>query len=84
MSFNGGDYTGAILFAGFMYLGAAAFIWLVRTWKIGDLERKAAAMRTDARNVNPTTQDFGAENTSVPADVKITPFLRRMFVWRNV
>jgi len=38
--FNGGSYRGAILFAGFMYLGAAAVLWLVRAWKIGELEEK--------------------------------------------
>lgn len=47
VSMNGGSYTGAILFTGFMYLGAAASLWAVRAWKIGELEEKAAAAGAD-------------------------------------
>jgi MFS family permease len=39
---NGGNYLGAQLFTGFMYIGAAALMWWVRVWKIGELERVAA------------------------------------------
>ncbi|KAF2746418.1 MFS general substrate transporter [Sporormia fimetaria CBS 119925] len=43
VAFNGGSYTGAILFTGFMYLGGAGCLWLVRAWKIGEEEREKAA-----------------------------------------
>ncbi|RAR10534.1 hypothetical protein DDE83_005038 [Stemphylium lycopersici] len=42
VAFNGGSYTGAILFTGWMYIGAAVFLWLVRTWKIGEDEENEA------------------------------------------
>lgn len=42
VAFNGGSYTGAIFFTGWMYIGAAVCLWLVRTWKIGEMEAKAA------------------------------------------
>ncbi|EON61389.1 hypothetical protein W97_00603 [Coniosporium apollinis CBS 100218] len=39
----GGKYLGAQLFTGFTYVGAAALLWLVRAWKIGQMEEEAAA-----------------------------------------
>ncbi|KAF2145556.1 uncharacterized protein K452DRAFT_220828 [Aplosporella prunicola CBS 121167] len=36
---NGGNYRGAQIFTGFMYVGAAGFMLLLRAWKIGELER---------------------------------------------
>jgi len=38
VAFNNGSYTGAILFTGFMYVGAAGALWMVRAWKIGEEE----------------------------------------------
>jgi hypothetical protein len=74
VDFNGGNYTGAILFTGFMYIGAAVCLWLVRTWKIGDLERKAAA----------SAQIPSRGQHHVPGNVKMTPFVNRLFVWQRV
>ncbi|EIN08075.1 MFS general substrate transporter [Punctularia strigosozonata HHB-11173 SS5] len=37
---NGGNYLGAQLFTGFMYVGAAAIMWWVRVWKLEELERE--------------------------------------------
>jgi hypothetical protein len=36
-----GSYLGAQLFAGFTYIAAALCLWLLKAWKIGDLEDKA-------------------------------------------
>ncbi|CAI6249577.1 unnamed protein product [Periconia digitata] len=53
---NGGTYTGAILFTGFMYLGAAAVLWLVRAWKIGELEKeKIAKARSNSGDADHMT-----------------------------
>ena len=35
---NTGSYLGAQLFTGFMYIAAAFCLWLLKAWKIGDLE----------------------------------------------
>jgi len=35
---NGGRYLGAQLFTGWMYVGAAACAWLLRAWKLGQME----------------------------------------------
>ncbi|KAF1974946.1 MFS general substrate transporter [Bimuria novae-zelandiae CBS 107.79] len=76
VAFNG-NYTGAILFTGFMYLGAAGILWLVRAWKIGELEEKEAKVQTTGAIAG---QDV--EETS-PISLK-TPFLRRTVMWRKV
>jgi hypothetical protein len=38
-----GKYLGAQLFTGFMYITAAFCVWMLKAWKIGDLERQADA-----------------------------------------
>jgi MFS family permease len=68
VAFNGGTYTGAIFFTGFMYVGAAVSLWMVRAWKIGDSEDKAAAEK----------------GGSVEGTFRKTPFVKRIFMWRKV
>jgi hypothetical protein len=81
VSFNGNSYTGAILFTGFMYIGAAGLLWLVRTWKIGDLERKAAMKSAGVGHVDGVAAAHGGSSSQ---DVKVTPFLKRLFAWQKV
>jgi hypothetical protein len=71
VAFNGGSYTGAILFTGWMYIGAAVCLWLVRAWKIGELEEKeSAAVRNEVDDVARSIQK--------------SPFVKRVFMWRKV
>lgn len=67
VAFNG-TYTGAILFTGFMYLGAACILWLVRAWKIGELEEKEA-------------NETGGSSSAMPSK---SPFRTRLVMWRKV
>jgi hypothetical protein len=83
VDFNGGSYTGAILFTGFMYIGAAVFCWLVRAWKIGEMERRAAILHTDPSHVDPVAGEAVGEQR-VPVKIKTTPFVKRLFVWQKV
>lgn len=46
---NDGAYLGAQLFAGWMYVGAAAAMVLLRAWKIGELEGKKAEKQKGQR-----------------------------------
>jgi hypothetical protein len=71
---NGGSYTGAILFTGFMYIGAAASLWMVRAWKIGELEKQAAI---DGK------ADGDASRTA-PDGFKRSTFAKRLIAWRKV
>lgn len=70
VAFNGGSYIGAILFTGFMYIGAAVSLWLVRAWKIGEQERQAAI--------------DGKGDGDVPQGFKRSPFVKRLVAWRKV
>ena len=71
VSFNNGTYTGAMLFTGWMYIGAAVFLWLVRTWKIGEMqENEAASGKT--------------EGVPVAGSIQKSPFINRLFMWRKV
>ncbi|KAF2691373.1 MFS general substrate transporter [Lentithecium fluviatile CBS 122367] len=84
--FNGGNYIGAILFTGFMYLGAAALLWLVRAWKIGELEEKAAMARVDEARVDPVTEGIVGnpdQHASVRGKGK-SSFAKRLFMWHIV
>ncbi|KAF2189538.1 MFS general substrate transporter [Zopfia rhizophila CBS 207.26] len=86
VSFNGGTYLGAILFTGFMYIGAAGFVWLVRAWKIGELEEKAAAMHTTPGLIDPITEKAPkneGEGSSMSVKGK-SPLLSRLFTWQKV
>lgn len=80
VAFNGGSYTGAIFFTGFMYIGAAVFLWLVRAWKIGQLEEEAAVAGKSESEVDPVETVEGA----VPAGFKRSAFVKRMVMWRKV
>lgn len=70
VAFNGGSYTGAILFTGWMYIGAAVLLWLVRTWKIGEDEEDEA-----------TAGKSGEESAAVSGKSR---FAKRMFMVRKV
>jgi hypothetical protein len=74
VAFNGGSYTGAILFTGWMYIGAAVCLWMVRAWKIGeDEENAAAAAKADIDPTSAETETF-----------QRSPFVKRMFMLRIV
>ncbi|KZM21223.1 transmembrane transport [Ascochyta rabiei] len=80
---NGGSYTGAILFTGWMYIAAACVLWGVRAWKIGDVEEKAAIAGKSASDVDPVA--VASEGSDgVPEGFKKSPFLKRLVKWQMV
>lgn len=81
---NGGSYTAAILFCGFMYIGAAVFLWLVRAWKIGEMEKEAAVLHTDVGHVDPVAVLSQDEQRVAVAKAPVTSFMKRMLVWTKV
>ncbi len=83
VAYNGGSYTGAILFTGFMYIGAAVMLWLVRAWKIGDMEEKAAIAGKSAEEVDPVAA-ASQSSAGVPEGFGKTPFLKRLVMWQRV
>jgi hypothetical protein len=83
VSFNNGSYTGAILFTGFMYIGAAGFMWLVRAWKIGDLEEKAM-MERNRSNVQIDSGVMIGEVAGENTPYKKTGLVKRLFTWQKL
>jgi hypothetical protein len=81
VAFNGGSYTGAILFTGWMYIGAAVCLWLVRAWKIGEVEEKEAA--NSKKGTDAVTAGIGKVR-GMPGGIQKSPFMKRMFMWRKV
>jgi hypothetical protein len=61
-----------------MYIAAAFCLWFLKAWKIGELERVAALEK------KPTDQVDAITESPVDVNVKISPFLKRMIVWRKV
>jgi hypothetical protein len=82
VAFNDGSYTGAILCTGWMYIGAAVFLWMVRAWKIGEMEETAAAAGKDESEVDPVAT--GSEPLPVPVDFHKSSFVKRIFTWEKV
>lgn len=57
---NGSEHSAYLpvqIFTGFMYLGGALCIWIVRGWKVGELERA----EKEKRNSTVVSQDSAAE-----------------------
>jgi hypothetical protein len=73
VKYNNDNYVGTILFAGFMYIGGAGFILLVRAWKIGQLAEEAFA---NTKRVRGTDTPLSAHEKS--------SFVRRFFMWSRV
>ncbi|CAN9157342.1 unnamed protein product [Alternaria alternata] len=74
VAFNGGSYTGAILFTGWMYIGAAVCLWMVRTWKIGEDEENAAAAAKGDVELTPAEAESFQRSS----------FVKRMFMIQKV
>ncbi|KAF1833561.1 MFS general substrate transporter [Decorospora gaudefroyi] len=81
VAYNGGTYTGAILFTGWMYIGAAVFLWLVRAWKIGEMEARAAAAGKSESEIEPVAAETADGSAT---SFQKSPFVKRMFKWEKV
>ena len=46
---NGTNFLHAQIFTGFMYMGAAICLWLVRAWKMSDLELQKTGTEAEIR-----------------------------------
>ncbi|KAF2088932.1 MFS general substrate transporter [Saccharata proteae CBS 121410] len=75
---NGGNYLGAQIFTGCMYMGAAATMFLLRAWKIGELERAAEEKGGDSLDAVTGQPRPGAQRRYR------TSYLRRLVAIRKV
>lgn len=79
-------YLGAQLYSGFMYIGAATCLWLLRAWKIGQLQSAAAAVGKDPKKIDPADAHKAVEALQHAPEAKTarTSFMVRMVTWRKV
>ncbi|KAL1637617.1 hypothetical protein SLS58_009290 [Diplodia intermedia] len=81
---NHGNYLGAQIFTGFMYIGAAVFMWLLRAWKIGEMEQLAAEKSESEGGVNPVSEPaVGTETHGIGRAAK-SNLLKRMVMLKRV
>ncbi|KAF2842384.1 MFS general substrate transporter [Patellaria atrata CBS 101060] len=78
-----GEYLGAQLFTAFSYFVAALCVWLLRAWKLGEVERIAMVTGEKPEEVNattsPTLDELGARTTKAQ-----TAFVKRMLCWKKI
>ena len=79
-------YLHAQIYTGFMYVAAALCMWLLRAWKIGEIEEIAAVEEKppgdiDALHAEPTQLRRTASRKS---GFKRSSILKRLFVWKKV
>ena len=83
---DGGKYLNAQVFTGFMYVGAALCMWLLRAWKIGQLELLVTETEKPSESIDPV-RDQPSEGTIQGASEVGSPtsnVLKRMCLWRRV
>lgn len=91
VSFDGGSYLGAQLFAGFMYIGAAAALWILRARKLGVMQHAAAHTNYPVENIDQACRVMEGQNTGNEIDnvlekhgTNVSPLLIRLINWRRV
>lgn len=72
-----GSYLGAQLFAGFTYIVGAVFLWFLKAWKVGELERKAELSRLSTND----KKIIGGEEMKYTGR---SSYMTRLIVWRRV
>ncbi|KAJ5595376.1 uncharacterized protein N7459_001584 [Penicillium hispanicum] len=67
-SSGGTSYLHVQIFTGFVYIGASLCLWVVRGWKVGELERTQQRRESVVRD-NPLTESAGGEKKDCPATI---------------
>ena len=67
-----------------MYIGAASCMWLLRAWKIGQIERLASEQEKLPEEVDVLSAQGGAEFPSNSASAVASNLARRLIAWKRV
>jgi hypothetical protein len=69
-----------------MYIAAAACVWWLKAWKMGQLEQIAASEQglVDGPTTIESQPEIGQERWETSNEVKISPFAVRLFKWQKV
>lgn len=83
---HGNIYLHAQIFAGSMYVAASICMWVLRAWKIVEIEQIAAEQgkvpeEVDVVSVEPATAALSASSRSKLVEVSV---VRRLFQWKRV
>ncbi|KAL8736270.1 MAG: hypothetical protein Q9166_000425 [cf. Caloplaca sp. 2 TL-2023] len=82
---TGNVYLHAQIFTGFMYIAAALCMWFLRAWKIGEIERIAAAeAKASAESAEVSVMAVEPDRTSKALPKPRTSVLRRLFAWKRI
>ncbi|KAB2571965.1 MFS transporter [Lasiodiplodia theobromae] len=81
---NHGNYLGAQIFTGFMYIGAAVFLWLLRAWKIGEMEQLAAEKNGSEDSADPVSEHVAEPVAHESNGTVKSNFLKRMVMLKRV
>jgi hypothetical protein len=65
-----------------MYIAAAVCLWFLKAWKVGELERIAAAEHRPVSQLDPVAAVDAPESEGTGAPQ--TTYLNRLFRWRKV
>ena len=78
-------YLYAIVFTGLMYFIAGSFAWLLRAWKIGQLEMLAAEQGTTVDQVDAVQQSVVLDRvTSKEVRAQRSTLVYRLFAFKRV
>ncbi|QDS72857.1 hypothetical protein FKW77_007245 [Venturia effusa] len=75
-----GNYLGAQLFTGFMYIAAALCLWFLKAWKLGEMECVAAVERKPMDEVDAANSSSEGMPESRPKSSVVNRLLR----WQKV
>lgn len=84
---TGDEYLHSQIFTGCMYLAGALCLWILRVWKINDLEKKASSNgqveeSASQEGENPIQEhSLAHQTTSRRSKIKV---LRGLWVWQRV
>ncbi|CAO1605134.1 hypothetical protein XANCAGTX0491_008661 [Xanthoria calcicola] len=80
---TGNIFLHAQIFTGLMYIAAALCMWFLRAWKMGEIERLAAAEGKPPAEVSAVTIE-SVDVTSHAIKRPGSSALRRLFAWKKV
>lgn len=83
---NGDTYLHAQIFTGFMYVASAISMWLLRAWKIGEIERIAASQEKTPAEVDARSSEPGEASLIARSGSRIvkSSIVKRLFAWKRV
>ncbi|KAL8803570.1 MAG: hypothetical protein Q9200_006151 [Gallowayella weberi] len=79
----GNIYLHAQIFTGLMYIIASLFLWVLRAWKMGEIERVAAAEGRSPAELELIAVAQDDDGSKGPGNPK-TSILKHLFVWKRV